>query len=298
VLLLPLILLEEPFELRSCVAHLVGRVRSAFASEQRVELRPRLGLAPRVLGGGVERRRVERKELAEVPALLVLDQVGLGLAAGVVAGRVVVAALAARVIVAPAALAGRLARDGLAHGDGRTAELALVGHRGRLSFRRAMVRRRGAEGQPRRVAWRHCPPAALALRFAAMVPRPDLEAPADRRGELARALKRYHARLARRLAALRGDLAEAERAGEFRAWGERLLAYLRQVPPPPAAVVLPDPSDATHNLTIELDPKASAQANAARYFKRAAKAERGLKQVPPRLAAAKAAAHELEVLLS
>ena len=131
-----------------------------------------------------------------------------------------------------------------------------------------------------------------------MVPRPDLEAPADRRGELARALKRYHARLARRLEALRGDLAEAERAGEFRAWGETLLAYLRQVPPRAASVVLPDPSDATRNLTIELDPKVSAQANAARYFKRAAKAERGLKQVPPRLAAAKAEAHELEVLLS
>src|SRR5262249_45050879 len=98
--------------------------------------------------------------------------------------------------------------------------------------------------------------------------------------------------------ALRGDLAEAERAGEYRTWGETLLAYLRQVPARAASVVLPDPSDATRNLTIELDPKVSAQANAARYFKRAAKAERGLKQVPPRLSATEAEAHELEVLLA
>jgi predicted ribosome quality control (RQC) complex YloA/Tae2 family protein len=131
-----------------------------------------------------------------------------------------------------------------------------------------------------------------------MSPRATPEVSAERRVEIARALKRYHARLARRVEALRGDLAEARRAGEFRTWAETLLAYLRQVPPHAASVVLPDPSDAARNLTIELDPKVSAQANAARYFKRAAKAERGLKQVPPRLSAASAEAHELEVLLA
>src|SRR5262245_43939949 len=131
-----------------------------------------------------------------------------------------------------------------------------------------------------------------------MTPRSSPEAQAERRVEIARTLKRYHARLARKVEALRGDLAEAERAGEYRTWGETLLAYLRQVPARAASVVLPDPSDATRNLTIELDPKVSAQANAARYFKRAAKAERGLKQVPPRLSATEAEAHELEVLLA
>ena len=124
------------------------------------------------------------------------------------------------------------------------------------------------------------------------------EALAERRVEIARALKRYHARLARKVEALRGDLAEAERAGQYRVWGETLLSYLRQVPARAASVVLPDPADATRNLTIELDPRVSAQANAARYFKRAAKAERGLKQVPPRLSATEAEAHELEVLLA
>ena len=131
----------------------------------------------------------------------------------------------------------------------------------------------------------------------AMTPRPSAEAIAERRADIARALRKYHARLARRIEALRGDLAEAERAGEFRTWAETLLAYLRQVPARASSVVLPDPSDAARNLTIELDPRVSAQANAARYFKRAAKAERGLKQVPPRLSATSAEAHELEVLL-
>jgi predicted ribosome quality control (RQC) complex YloA/Tae2 family protein len=121
---------------------------------------------------------------------------------------------------------------------------------------------------------------------------------ADRRTEIARALKRYHDRLARKVEALRGDLAEAQRAGEYRTAGETLLSYLRQVPTRAESVALPDPADPMRNLTITLDPKISAQANAARYFKRAAKAERGLKQVPPRLATTSAELHELEVILA
>jgi len=120
----------------------------------------------------------------------------------------------------------------------------------------------------------------------------------DRRTEVVRALKRYHARLARKVEGLRGDLAEARRAGEYRTFGETLLAYLRQVPARASEVVLPDPSDANRNLTIEIDPAVSPQVNAARYFKRAAKAERGLKEVPPRLAAVEAEAHALDVLLA
>jgi predicted ribosome quality control (RQC) complex YloA/Tae2 family protein len=131
-----------------------------------------------------------------------------------------------------------------------------------------------------------------------MTTRPTTDEVADRRMEIAGALKRYHARLLRRVEALRGDLDEAQRAGEFRTWGETLLSYLRQVPMRAASVELPDPTDPGRNLTIKLEPKISAQANAARYFKRAAKAERGLKQVPPRLSAAEAEAHELEVVLA
>ena len=123
------------------------------------------------------------------------------------------------------------------------------------------------------------------------------DASLDRRAELARALKRYHGRLARKVDALRGDLAEAQRAGEYRAWGETLLAYLRQVPSRQAEVALPDPANPARNLIIPLDPAIAPQANAARYFKRAAKSERGLKEVPSRLAAVEAEAHALEVVL-
>ncbi len=120
----------------------------------------------------------------------------------------------------------------------------------------------------------------------------------DHRAALARALKRYHARLVRKVEALRGDFAEAQRAPEFRSYGETLLAYLRQVPARRARVVLPDPANPNLNLTIALEPGISPQANAARYFKRAAKAERGLKEIPPRLSATEAEAHALEVLLA
>jgi predicted ribosome quality control (RQC) complex YloA/Tae2 family protein len=75
--------------------------------------------------------------------------------------------------------------------------------------------------------------------------------------------------------ALRGDLAEARRTGEFRAFGVTILAYLRQVPARAAEAVLPDPANPNRNVTIALDPRIAPQANAARYFKRAAKAERG-----------------------
>jgi len=127
------------------------------------------------------------------------------------------------------------------------------------------------------------------------------ETPADaaleRRAAIARVLRRQAARLARKVEALRGDLAEARRAEELRKFGETLLAYLRQVPARADRVLLPDPADPARNLAIDLDPALKPQVNAARYFKRAAKAERGLKEVPPRLSAAEAEAHALEVLL-
>src|SRR5438046_2040513 len=105
----------------------------------------------------------------------------------------------------------------------------------------------------------------------------------ERRTEIARALTRYHARLKRKVLALRGDLTEAERADELRAHGEALLAYLRQVPVRANQVTLPDPADPAKSLLIELDPRLSPHENAARMFKRAAKARRGLKEIPPRL---------------
>jgi predicted ribosome quality control (RQC) complex YloA/Tae2 family protein len=119
----------------------------------------------------------------------------------------------------------------------------------------------------------------------------------DRRALILRALRRHHARLSRKTAGLLADVAEARGAPELRASAETLLAYLRQVPPRAERVVLPDLHDSGRNREIALDPKVAPQANAARYFKRAAKAERGLKEIPPRLAATQAERHALEVLI-
>ena len=66
--------------------------------------------------------------------------------------------------------------------------------------------------------------------------------PAARRALIVRALKKQRQRLSRKLEALRGDLAEAERATLYRRYGEALLAYLGQVPARSARVKLPDPA--------------------------------------------------------
>jgi predicted ribosome quality control (RQC) complex YloA/Tae2 family protein len=120
----------------------------------------------------------------------------------------------------------------------------------------------------------------------------------ERALEILRALRRFHRRLTRKVEALRGDLAEAERAPLLRRCGETLLSYLRQVPTRAKSVALPDPHDPAHTLEIELDPALNAQANAARYFKRAAKAERALGEIPPRIAATEAEAHAIGVMLA
>lgn len=120
---------------------------------------------------------------------------------------------------------------------------------------------------------------------------------AERRERLARALKRYRTRLARKVEALEGDLAFARRASEFRQAGTALLAYLTHVSPRAREAKIPDPADPSRTLRIELDPGVPAQVNAARYFKRAAKAERASREVPPRLAAAEDELRALDALL-
>lgn len=122
--------------------------------------------------------------------------------------------------------------------------------------------------------------------------------PADRRAAILKALKKQRQKLARKLEGLRGDLAEAERAPLQRRHAEALLAYIAQVPAREKRVTLPDPADPAGSLTIELDPAVKPQVNAARLFKRAAKGERGLIEIPPRIAAVEADLHELERLIA
>ena len=130
-------------------------------------------------------------------------------------------------------------------------------------------------------------------------PEPDSAAALERArfAQAVRALRKYRSRVARRVERLHADLAEAERAPQFRRFGETLLAYLKQVPARAESVALPDPGDPTVTHEIPLEPRLSPQANAARYFKRAAKGQRGLKAVPPRLGAVEAELHALEVLI-
>lgn len=120
----------------------------------------------------------------------------------------------------------------------------------------------------------------------------------DRTDAVRRALKRYAGKLERKLEGLREDLAEADRAGEYRRFGETLLAYAHQVPARARNVTLADVADASRTLEIPLDPNVGAPANAARYFKRAAKAERGQREVPPRIEAVTREAGELRALLA
>jgi predicted ribosome quality control (RQC) complex YloA/Tae2 family protein len=112
-----------------------------------------------------------------------------------------------------------------------------------------------------------------------------------------RALRRQLGRLRKKLDAMRGDLAEAERAPEFRRFGETLLAYLKNVPKRGTRIALPDPGDPTRTLEIPLEPSLTGQGNAARYFKRAAKGERALEEIPPRMAEVEADTHALARLI-
>lgn len=120
----------------------------------------------------------------------------------------------------------------------------------------------------------------------------------DRAAQLVRALDKHRRRLERKAEAVRGDLAEARRAPEYRRFGEALLSYLHRVPARAAVVTLADPADSARTLEIPLDPAVTPQVNAARYFRRAAKGERGQAEIPPRLAALETEQRALDALLA
>lgn len=127
---------------------------------------------------------------------------------------------------------------------------------------------------------------------------PDAPDPAEARAlEVRRALKRLLDKHKRRLEALRGDLEESAKGPEYRRAGEALLAFAHLVPPRAERVSLPDPADESRTIDIELAPNIAAPTNAARYFKRAAKAERGQREVPPRIEALTAEIAQLRAQL-
>jgi predicted ribosome quality control (RQC) complex YloA/Tae2 family protein len=103
--------------------------------------------------------------------------------------------------------------------------------------------------------------------------------------QLIRVLRRLRARLTRKRDGLRNDLTRAQHAPIERRMAEALLVHLGEIPRHSKWVKFPDPARPEHTLEIELDPRLKPPLNAARYFKRAAKGERGLIDIPPRIEA-------------
>ena len=112
---------------------------------------------------------------------------------------------------------------------------------------------------------------------------------ASQRARLRRILSRLESRLRTRRANLVNDSMEFTQADARQRMGEILIASQGSVPRGATEVTLPDPApggaaDPDATLTISLDPRLTAAANAERYFKRARRARRGSVRVDQRLA--------------
>jgi len=119
----------------------------------------------------------------------------------------------------------------------------------------------------------------LAWREARRAGRPE-----ERGASLRRLLARAAARLNRRAAALREDLARAAEADQWQQMGEILMANQRAIRRGATTVTLPDYAGGPEaSLTIPLEPSLPVRANAEAYFKRTAKARRGLPILRARL---------------
>src|SRR5262245_51553996 len=144
-------LLEEVLEALARILRGGGLSR---APEESLQLGPGIVLPAR--GGlGLERRRRQREELAEIAPLFLDDRIGLGLAARVVQCGVVVAALDTGTDVLAAVSALGIARDGLPDRD-RGAAMATERHAGSLApGARAVKATRFARGAMHLLACRH-----------------------------------------------------------------------------------------------------------------------------------------------
>ena len=112
---------------------------------------------------------------------------------------------------------------------------------------------------------------------------------ASERTHLRRILARLESRLRSRRANLVNDAMEFTQADARQRMGEILITNQGNVPRGATEVILPDPAqggtgDPDATVTIALDPRLTAAANAERYFKRARRARRGSVRVDQRLA--------------
>ncbi|HID06161.1 MAG TPA: DUF814 domain-containing protein, partial [Armatimonadetes bacterium] len=103
----------------------------------------------------------------------------------------------------------------------------------------------------------------------------------QRKGSLRGCVSRQLKNLTRRLAQLRAELTEAQRADEWRRRGELLLMHAHAVPSGTAEVMLPDPANPDAPPTrIALDPALSPAENAQRMFARYKKLKSAAEQIP------------------
>lgn len=92
-------------------------------------------------------------------------------------------------------------------------------------------------------------------------------------------------RAERKLARQEEELRRAEAADELRQQGELLLCHLHAVPAGTAEVRLPDLVDPEREVTVRLDPRLSAAANAQAIFRRYQKAKRAQEHLGREIAA-------------
>jgi predicted ribosome quality control (RQC) complex YloA/Tae2 family protein len=116
--------------------------------------------------------------------------------------------------------------------------------------------------------------------------------PSRRRDTVLKALARQLRRKRRAVTKVEAEIADAERADEYRAKGQLLLARKRDIRRGDVTVTLED-YDGITRVEIELDPRLTPQDNAETYFRRARKAEKRGLRAPERLASLESEIAEL-----
>ncbi len=91
--------------------------------------------------------------------------------------------------------------------------------------------------------------------------------------------------MARKIVAQRGELAQADRAEEYRIAGDLLTANLHRVEPGTSLVELPNFYDSDKLLALTLDPSLSPSANAQEYYRKYQKAKKTLAKAQEQLEA-------------
>lgn len=119
---------------------------------------------------------------------------------------------------------------------------------------------------------------------------------ARHRNDLSRMLRRGLEKASRKAAAVRNDLLNAEKAGEFRTAGELVLANLGSLTLKRGADTALLKGTDGRNIVVHLDPRRSAAENAESYFRKYKKAKAGLPLLSRRLEQSLAEVSRLEQL--